>query len=194
MSSFKYIQLLNPNRGKQIKAREKYGDPINPNYYKQHPSGIEAIVITRQHNFDIGNAIKYLWRQGLKNEEGIDNITKSIEDCRKAIWYIKDHRDNWLRYGLKTPPLIPAERFSLHPSGIDPVKLVNSFDSSDIGNAIGRLCSIGFINATYKNEGIAADIAISYIKSYINTLEKLKVREEQKPKPSLIKRISKWFN
>lgn len=31
-------------------------------------------------NFNIGNAIKYLWRQGLK--------ANSLEDLEKAVWYI----------------------------------------------------------------------------------------------------------
>src|SRR5262245_42630561 len=36
-------------------------DPVNhPSHYTSHPSGIECIDITRHHNFNIGNAIKYL--------------------------------------------------------------------------------------------------------------------------------------
>lgn len=63
----------------------------HPEYYNQHPSGIECIEIIRHYRFDIGSAIKYLWRAGLKKEEGISDIDKEIEDCNKAIWYIKDH-------------------------------------------------------------------------------------------------------
>lgn len=60
-------------------------DLINhPPHYKAHPSGIECIEITRHMNFNCGNAIKYIWRNGLK--EG----TPSIQDLEKAIWYIKD--------------------------------------------------------------------------------------------------------
>lgn len=65
-------------------------DRINPKYYKEHPSGIECIDITRHYCFDIGNAIKYLWRAGLKTENGITNTEKEIEDLNKAIWYIQD--------------------------------------------------------------------------------------------------------
>lgn len=68
-------------------------DRINPNYYKSHPSGIECIDITRHYCFSIGNAIKYLWRAGLKTEEGLQNREKEIEDLRKAIWYINDRID-----------------------------------------------------------------------------------------------------
>lgn len=60
-------------------------DPVNhPAHYTSDPSGVECIQITRHRNFNIGNAIKYLWRAGLKDE------TKTIEDLKKAIFYIND--------------------------------------------------------------------------------------------------------
>ena len=56
-------------------------DPVNhPKHYTEHPSGIECIEITEHMNFCVGNAIKYLWRAGLKGEQ--------VEDLRKARWYI----------------------------------------------------------------------------------------------------------
>lgn len=55
-------------------------DPVNhPSHYTSHPSGIECITITEHFNFNIGNAIKYLWRAGLKN---------GVQDLEKANWYI----------------------------------------------------------------------------------------------------------
>lgn len=60
-------------------------DPINhPKYYTSHPSGIETIEITRNMNFNRGNAIKYLMRAGLKDP------AKEVEDLQKAAWYIQD--------------------------------------------------------------------------------------------------------
>lgn len=56
----------------------------NPSHYTSDPSGIEAIEITRHRNFNIGNAIKYLWRAGLKDSSA------QIQDLEKAIFYIKD--------------------------------------------------------------------------------------------------------
>ena len=53
----------------------------HPSHYINHPSGVECITITEHFNFCIGNAIKYLWRSGLKQNE--------IEDLKKAIWYIE---------------------------------------------------------------------------------------------------------
>lgn len=55
-------------------------DAINPPHYQDHPSGVECIQITEHMNFCLGNAIKYIWRAGLKND--------AIEDLRKARWYI----------------------------------------------------------------------------------------------------------
>ena len=52
----------------------------SPKHYTAHPSGVECITITEHFSFNIGNAIKYLWRCGLKGDE--------IEDLKKARWYI----------------------------------------------------------------------------------------------------------
>lgn len=66
-------------------------DNVNhPKHYTQHPSGVECIDITRHYCFDIGNAIKYLWRAGLKKDASLNDKQKEIEDLKKAIWYIKD--------------------------------------------------------------------------------------------------------
>ncbi len=63
--------------------KKKVVDNVNhPAHYTRHPSGVECIQITRHMNFNIGNAIKYLWRS---NEKG-----KTIEDLQKAAWYIND--------------------------------------------------------------------------------------------------------
>ncbi|MBF0229166.1 MAG: DUF3310 domain-containing protein [Desulfamplus sp.] len=68
---------------------EDYEDMVShPPHYTSHPSGIECIMITEHMMFNIGNAIKYLWRSDLKN---------GIEDLRKAAWYINreiERREN----------------------------------------------------------------------------------------------------
>ena len=57
-------------------------DPVNhPKHYTGHPSGIECIQVTEHMNFNLGNAIKYIWRAGLKNN-------CAVEDIQKAIWYL----------------------------------------------------------------------------------------------------------
>lgn len=57
-------------------------DNINhPPHYKSHSSGVECIQITEHMNFCLGNAVKYIWRAGLKSES-------PVEDLQKARWYI----------------------------------------------------------------------------------------------------------
>jgi hypothetical protein len=65
-------------------ANESVDNVNNPTHYNNHPSGVECIDITRHMNFNIGNAIKYLWRHGKKDQD------KTIEDLKKAEFYIKD--------------------------------------------------------------------------------------------------------
>ena len=56
-------------------------DPVNnPSHYTGHPSGIECIQITEHMGFNLGNALKYIWRCDLKLD--------AVEDLKKARWYI----------------------------------------------------------------------------------------------------------
>ena len=56
-------------------------DMVNsPPHYKAHASGVECIQITEHMGFNLGNAVKYIWRA---DEKG-----KTIEDLEKARWYI----------------------------------------------------------------------------------------------------------
>lgn len=57
-------------------------DLINhPPHYTSHPSGVECIQITEWMNFNQGNAVKYIWRAGLKSSD-------ELTDLKKAAWYI----------------------------------------------------------------------------------------------------------
>lgn len=77
-------------------------DNVNhPRWYTKHPSGVECIEITRHYCFSIGNAIKYLWRAGLKKEQGLEDTEKEIEDLNKAIWYIKDRIKQLTKVNMK---------------------------------------------------------------------------------------------
>lgn len=58
-------------------------DAVNhPTHYTSHPSGVECISVTEHMNFCLGNAVKYLWRAGVKSSK------THIEDLKKARWYI----------------------------------------------------------------------------------------------------------
>lgn len=51
---------------------------------------VECIDIIRNMPTWKGNAIKYLWREGLKEDSSMSTIDKEIEDLKKAVWYIND--------------------------------------------------------------------------------------------------------
>lgn len=79
-------------------------DPVNhPSHYTSDPSGIECIQITRHRNYNIGNAIKYLWRAGLKNED------TQLEDLAKAIFYIQDEMRRLTEKRVEPPHLRPIK-------------------------------------------------------------------------------------
>lgn len=54
----------------------------HPKHYNAHPSGVECIAIIEHMTFNVGSAIKYLWRAGLKDSE------PTLTDLKKAAWYI----------------------------------------------------------------------------------------------------------
>ena len=89
---FIYNSLVKRDGAKPITTfyTETHNSVNHPTHYCSHPSGIECIDIARYYCFSIGNAIKYLWRAGLKKDASLTNNSKEIEDLNKAIWYIKD--------------------------------------------------------------------------------------------------------
>jgi hypothetical protein len=63
-----------------------------PKHYTEHPSGIECIQVTEHMGFNLGNAIKYIWRCDLKQD--------AIEDLKKAKWYIDREIDKRVKHNL----------------------------------------------------------------------------------------------
>jgi hypothetical protein len=67
--------------GIEYKNFSKKEDLVNhPKHYTSHPSGVECIQVTEHMGFNLGNAMKYIWRA---DEKG-----NAVEDLRKAVWYI----------------------------------------------------------------------------------------------------------
>jgi hypothetical protein len=89
---------------------------------------VECIDIVEHMPFNIGNAMKYLWRAGLK--------APLDEDLAKAIWYIQRERDRALLMGrqaaaeaqkaqdailqrvVQTPPRFTEPRYA--PPAVEP--------------------------------------------------------------------------
>ena len=64
------------NEGVLPETKEVVNHPDHYNWF-----GIECIDVVEHFNFNIGNAIKYLWRA--------DKKENYINDLNKAIWYIQ---------------------------------------------------------------------------------------------------------
>lgn len=76
-----YMKMM----GSLARPQQKDHDPVNhPKHYTSDPSGVECIEVTRHRNYNVGNAIKYLWRAGLKDAD------TDTQDLEKAVWYIQD--------------------------------------------------------------------------------------------------------
>lgn len=60
---------------------EQNSEVNHPKHYNAHPSGIECIDVVEYMGFNLGNAIKYIWRA---DEKG-----NAIQDLEKAKWYIE---------------------------------------------------------------------------------------------------------
>ena len=58
----------------------EHDNVTKPKHYTAHPSGVECITITEFMDFNLGNALKYIWRCDIKRD--------AIEDLKKAAWYI----------------------------------------------------------------------------------------------------------
>lgn len=124
-------------------ASKNKNDQVNhPKHYTSDPSGIECIDITRHRNFNIGNAIKYLWRAGLKIDADKSSINKQIEDLEKAVWYIVDeiHRLGG-RCTVKTDSIntcLPIDNESIVEAALNYHMKVNGKDVSILGLSNGN--------------------------------------------------------
>ena len=63
--------------------RRGFDDVQRAQHYNVHPSGVEAIVLLEDLSFNVGTALKYLVRAGIKEGEA------PLKDYKKAEWYIK---------------------------------------------------------------------------------------------------------
>jgi hypothetical protein len=61
----------------------------HPKHYNVHPSGVECIDVVESMSFNVGNAVKYLWRA--------DEKEAPLQDLEKAAWYIKREIEKRLR-------------------------------------------------------------------------------------------------
>lgn len=147
-------------------ASKNKNDQVNhPKHYTSDPSGIECIDITRHRNFNIGNAIKYLWRAGLKEDKDRKLIDKQVEDLNKAVWYLVDeiHRLGG-RCTIKTDSIntcLPIDNESIINATLNYHEKINGQDVSILGLSNG-------------NSGIRFNIA-DHLKSILLDLYHIKI-------------------
>ena len=72
---------VSPSDVEGLRAPAKVETVDHPVHYNQHPSGVECIDIVEHMTFNVGSAVKYCWRAGLKGDA-------LIEDLEKARWYL----------------------------------------------------------------------------------------------------------
>ncbi len=67
----------------------------HPRHYNQNKSGIECIEIIEHLPCNLANAVKYIWRCGLKQS------SDPLRDLRSAEWYVRRELGRIDRFGLK---------------------------------------------------------------------------------------------
>ncbi len=143
----------------------------HPAHYNQHPSGVEFIVIIRHYTCDVSNAMKYLWRAGLKSEEGMPIGEKEVEDLRKAVWYLTDYLTNVLMKGRFV--LLRSSTVIQHPANISIETIAQAYQP-EIASAFRHLWMVGLISDGHvvhiNGESLEVEMAISDIKQYISRL------------------------
>ena len=98
--------------GEKVDAyRESLNDPVNhPSHYTSHPSGVECITVTEHMTFNLGNAVKYIWRAGEKTED-------PLQDLEKARWYLDREIQRIKKQGEQISSNYPDEYPFLQTSG-----------------------------------------------------------------------------
>ena len=84
-----FLEYWIPYREDNKTSDDKVNHPSHYTWLKDL-CGIEVIDITRHMDFNLGNSIKYILRSGHKKEEGYTDKQKTIEDLKKAVWYLND--------------------------------------------------------------------------------------------------------
>jgi hypothetical protein len=108
-------------------------DPVNhPPHYNWHPSGIECATIAEGFSYNLGNAIKYIWR--------CDHKEHAIEDLRKAVTYLNREIDRRINEANAAP--LVTKSVSL-PNLTGTVLAYAQAGDANRQNQIGKMCYYG---------------------------------------------------
>jgi hypothetical protein len=114
----------------------------NPPHYTAHESGLEAIDVCEHFNFNLGNALKYLWRRAHKG--------RPKEDLEKAAWYLRreiDRREkrsfaSRLWQYIRGIGELAGYNTELDPAAYDAIERVIFVDTGVLGKALFRLSQV----------------------------------------------------
>lgn len=141
----------------------------HPKHYTKHPSGIECIQVTRCLTFDLGNAVKYIWRAGQK-----DNI---VQDLEKSLWYINDMR-TYIKSNFIHNPHIALEKYPLFSHALLLLPFTKEAISKHMPEKLNsvfefiweaELCSNDIQG--YSMALMKLDIATEYLQGYIHNVK-----------------------
>lgn len=120
------------------------GAPVSavnrPRHYNAHPSNVEAIEICEHLDFCVGNAIKYLFRVGLKDDP--------IQDLKKALWYLNRAAPDDYNLAHSTH----AQNKAWQVFGAEPIGTV-------LSEALGRLLCPGPQSLEIVRQAVGREIA-----------------------------------
>ena len=168
----------------------------HPKHYNSHPNGIECIDIIRHYVCDIANAIKYLWRAGLKvpskqeqcdaridiaereearpigqTEMGKKDAEKEIEDLKKALWYIEDYVGH---FGESAWEVEHIKRMVKKVTGHSVAQITKGYEKN-VSEAMKHLLCVGLLTSgamtRANNWNVRLDSAVKHIRQRIADLE-----------------------
>lgn len=65
----------------ELKEVDAVSDVDHPAHYNKNDTGVECIDVVEFFGFNLGNALKYIWRA--------DHKGAAVRDYRKAAWYVE---------------------------------------------------------------------------------------------------------
>lgn len=138
-----------------LRTKETEDDPINPRHYRVHPSGVECIDIIEWFTPNVSNAVKYLWRAGLKSPD-------AITDLQKAAWYVQRETERLTKMAAaQTERATPEPRIFADPNVEPPhdIELANvegmilRFDTHFGSSLVAEKAAWWWINQRHPSHG-----------------------------------------
>ena len=164
----------------------------HPAHYNAHPSGIECIDVVEWFSFNLGNAVKYLWRAGLKSDD-------AITDLKKAKWYVAREIERLRQNSIVQQALdVSMRMLNDADGGLDRLRFddktllsITKHFSVDIANAISMIWLV-HTTGEYAIECLAD--AADFIQAEIDR-HALSPSANNESAPVVIRRdaIDRWF-